>query len=106
MRVARGVLSPIDFEDMLWGWPVQDIGIALYYYLGEDNYPDLRDAFQRGYQRIAVWPENEPGQIDAFIAARAVMLMNFLLGTIDPHWQEMVPDYARRTEKRIRILMN
>jgi Ser/Thr protein kinase RdoA (MazF antagonist) len=33
VRYAHGVLSPIDFEDLMWGWPVQDIATTLYYSL-------------------------------------------------------------------------
>jgi Ser/Thr protein kinase RdoA (MazF antagonist) len=31
VRNKRGVLSPIDFEDLMLGWPVQDIATTLYY---------------------------------------------------------------------------
>ena len=29
VRSYRGVLSPIDFEDLMLGWPVQDIATTL-----------------------------------------------------------------------------
>jgi Ser/Thr protein kinase RdoA (MazF antagonist) len=33
VRNLRGMLSPIDFEDLMLGWPVQDIATTLYYSL-------------------------------------------------------------------------
>ena len=41
VRIAHGLLSPIDFEDLMMGWPVQDIATTLYYFLDE-NYALLR----------------------------------------------------------------
>jgi Ser/Thr protein kinase RdoA (MazF antagonist) len=45
VRYARGVLSPIDFEDLMLGWPVQDIATTLYYFLDLEAYASLRAAF-------------------------------------------------------------
>ena len=39
VRIYRGRLSPIDFEDLMWGWPVQDIATTLYYHL-DNGYDD------------------------------------------------------------------
>ncbi len=104
VRVARGVLSPIDFEDLMWGWPVQDIATTLYYVQTEENYTELRAAFRQGYQRVAGWPEKTDGEVDAFIAARALGILNFVLVN-----QELVGEdlrsFAARTEKRLRQLM-
>ena len=32
VKINHGKISVFDFEDMVWGWPVQDIGVALYYH--------------------------------------------------------------------------
>ncbi len=57
VRYSSGKLSPIDFEDLMWGWPVQDIAITLYYSLMRPDYPELRAAFEQGYNLICPWPE-------------------------------------------------
>jgi Ser/Thr protein kinase RdoA (MazF antagonist) len=36
VRNARGILSPIDFEDLMLGWPTQDIATTLYYFDAEN----------------------------------------------------------------------
>lgn len=104
VRLARGVLSPIDFEDLMWGWPVQDIATTLYYF-PRDTYPALRAAFQQGYTRHTPWPERHPGEIDSFIAARAVGLANFVLNDPNPEWKERAAKFMERTETRLRRLM-
>ena len=100
IRISRGVLSPIDFEDLMLGWPVQDIATSLYYLLG-DSYAALRQAFQAGYTRITPWPERFPGEIDSFIAARGIGLANFVLNDPNPAWRIQAKEFIKRIEKRL-----
>jgi Ser/Thr protein kinase RdoA (MazF antagonist) len=105
VRVWRGVLSPIDFEDLMWGWPVQDIATTLYYLLGDENYPAMRAAFMQGYTRVSPWPERYPGEIDAFIAARGIGLVNFILQDPNPEWRIQTSEFVERVEKRLQRFM-
>ena len=68
VKVYRGQIAAFDFEEIMLGWPVQDIATTLYYFHGEREYTALRAAFQHGYTQIAPWPEQNPGEIDLFIA--------------------------------------
>ena len=104
VRNAQGVLSPIDFEDVMLGWPVQDIATTLYYFL-HDGYPAFRLAFQTGYTRNSPWPERHPGEIDAFIAARGIGLANMVLN--DPNLALKIDpaEFVERIEKRLRRLI-
>ena len=77
----RGQLRLIDFEDVCWGFPVQDIAITFYYTAGREVYPELRAAFQRGYESVRPWPEIYPGQIELLMVHRAIDLFNFVLGS-------------------------
>lgn len=107
VRCWRGVLSPIDFEDLMWGWPIQDIATTFYYLLElEAAYRPLRDAFQQGYTRHSPWPERQPDEIDAFIAARGLGLANFVLTDPNPAWRIQAPEFVERVEKRLRRLMS
>lgn len=105
VRYSRGVLSPIDFEDLMWGWPVQDIATTLYYFMDMDSYPSLRAAFQKGYSHHSPWPEIHPGEIDSFIAARGLGLVNFILNDPNPTWNLQAAEFIERIEKRLRRLM-
>mgnify|MGYP001142147621 CR=1 FL=1 len=100
VRIYRGQLSPIDFEDLMWGWPVQDIATTLYYHL-DDGFVAMRAAFQEGYTRILPWPERYPGEIGAFLAAQAMMLANFILTDPNPGWRIQAPEFIARIEKRL-----
>ena len=104
VRVARGRLSPIDFEDLMWGWPVQDIATTLYYVETERRYPALRAAFTAGYRRVAPWPERYPGEVDAFIAARALDMLNFAL-TNHRVLGLNLPRFAARANRRLQRLL-
>jgi len=100
VRVARGVLSPIDFEDLMLGWPVQDIATTLYYF-GTKNFDALRAAFLDGYTRVSPWPERHTGEIDSFIAARGFGLANFILNDPNPAWRAKADEFIAGVEKRL-----
>lgn len=71
IKVCRGILYPLDFEDTCWGFPVQDIETAFRDLMddtAQDTYPALRAAFRQGYESIGSWPEQYPHQIDTFAA--------------------------------------
>jgi Ser/Thr protein kinase RdoA (MazF antagonist) len=106
VRYFRGLLSPIDFEDLMWGWPVQDIATSLYYFIDAENYPTLRNAHKEGYSRCAPWPERYPGEIDAFIAARGLGIVNFVLNDPNPKWKSQSDKFVERIEKRLRRLLS
>lgn len=105
VRVSHGILSPIDFEDLMWGWPVQDIATSLYYFLDNVSYSELRSAFHNGYAKLTPWPERFSGQIDAFIAARALDMVNFVLNDPNPSWKIEAPAFIARIETRLRRLL-
>ncbi len=105
VRIYRGVLSPIDFEDLMWGWPVQDIATTLYDLLRLDEYQALRSAFLQGYAQVSPWPERYPGEVDAFMAARALGLANFVLNDLSREWQRQAGEFIERTGKLLRLLL-
>lgn len=80
----KGQVYAIDFDDLLLGYPVQDIGISLYYYLLHPDAPALMAAFRRGYETLLPWPEQAMGEVATWIAARALNLLNTVLWSEDP----------------------
>jgi Ser/Thr protein kinase RdoA (MazF antagonist) len=95
VRLFGGRLFAIDFDDSLLGHPVQDIGVTFWNLQEEPNYEALRHALRRGYERHAPWPEHSPGDIDTFVADRALMLIDYAL-------QTTTADEAADTRKFIR----
>lgn len=100
VRIQAGVLAPFDFEDLMWGWPVQDIATSLYYFIDRPDFAQLRAAFETGYRRTAGWPERAEGEINTFIAARGIGLLNLVLH-FGELWQIAPQEFATRIEKRL-----
>ena len=106
VKVYRGQLVPFDFEDLMWGFPVQDIAVSIYYYQRHEQYQHLRTAFKEGYTRFSEWPEQHPGEIDALMAGRSLELTNFVLQDPNPDYQREAPAFVERTECRLRALLD
>jgi Ser/Thr protein kinase RdoA (MazF antagonist) len=104
--VHRGRLAAIDFDDIMWGYPVQDVGTALYYVARRDDFESVRAAFCEGYTSVAPWVETYEGQLNAMIAARALNLFNVSL--LFPLFEQ--PDdharFAARTEALLRRVLD
>jgi Ser/Thr protein kinase RdoA (MazF antagonist) len=81
IKLHRGRLRPFDFEDTIWGYPVQDIAMAmqdLMLDVAPEAYEPLLGAFRRGYEAHTPWPEQYEGQIDAFRVGRLFWVANYV----------------------------
>lgn len=95
LRLLHGDLNPwnvlvdgekmhvIDFEDCLYGLPVHDIAIALYYYRYDDRFDfnHVKQLFFEGYERVLPLPRITDDMLELFMIARRVNFMNFVLQT-------------------------
>ena len=78
IRVHRGNLYPFDFEDIIIGFRLHDVAMALLD-LKEDSgadYPRLLDAYREGYESLLSWPE---GSLVALQAGRILWRLNWIL---------------------------
>jgi Ser/Thr protein kinase RdoA (MazF antagonist) len=93
IKLHQGVLYPFDFEDTVWGYRAHDIAMAMLDLLetvGEVRYPNLLEAFHRGYQSLLPWPE---ARIEPFQVGRLLWKFNwvarfhsdYLAGMIECH---------------------
>ena len=87
----------LDFEDVMWAHPVQDVAITLFYGRDDPQYGEQRAAFAEGYSAIAPWPESYPGEIEHFMAARTLMFVNLVLN-IGSDIEEFYPGFFKRLE--------
>jgi Ser/Thr protein kinase RdoA (MazF antagonist) len=106
VKVYRGRLQPLDFEDLAWGFPIQDIAISLFYSLNDERFPDLRAAFRRGYASARTWPEEFEGQLDLLIVHRAIDLFNYLLTANFPGEERWFPAFVRDINGRYREMLD
>jgi Ser/Thr protein kinase RdoA (MazF antagonist) len=103
VKVDRGRIAAFDFEDLMWGWPVQDIATTLYYIQGRTDEDELRSSFAAGYRSSAGWWPHQ-AEIDTFVAGRALVLANDVLVT--PEWSAEAPSFFERAEWRLRKLLD
>lgn len=85
----RGELYLLDFEDIMLGYPIQDIAVSFYYIEDRDDYPDLQIAFHQGYTTLLPWPDLNDYQIATLMAARSANFMNYV-ARIDPEPQNFI----------------
>ena len=81
IKIYFGNLYPLDFEDTIWGYPVQDIAMALQDLMvavGREAYETYQRTFRAGYESLQSWPEDYEGQIDTFRAGRMLWIANYV----------------------------
>jgi Ser/Thr protein kinase RdoA (MazF antagonist) len=101
VKVTRAGLGVFDFDDSTWGYPVQDIGISLYYLEYHPAYRDLRAAFTRGYSSVRPWPETADGQVETFIAARDLDLISLVAHADEPDIAAYLPTLIEKGVPRL-----
>lgn len=99
VHVHRGSLHLLDFEDLKWGHPVQDLSVTLFYGRDRHDYADLRDALRKGYESRLPWPAAGWEQIDLLMGARSLRFLNYMLRR-----QQDPRDYAARVLRRLRAI--
>jgi Ser/Thr protein kinase RdoA (MazF antagonist) len=97
--VNEGAIGVFDFEELLRGWPVQDIAGTFFTLWERPDFPSLSDSFRDGYESVAEWPEREPGEIPTFMAGRALILANDVL--LEPGWRHEAPSVLADLGRRI-----
>jgi len=101
VKVCRGRIYALDFEDLAWGYPVQDIATTFFYIERMEAAALLMQAYRAGYESLLPWPVTHPDQLRALIAGRDVMLANYLLCSRIPEDREALPGYLFRMEERL-----
>ncbi len=105
VKVTREKVYALDFEDMMWGHPIQDIATTLYYFRWQDTYETLLAAFRSGYESILPWPQAHHDQLDTLIMGRMLMLANYVAVSEDSEDRAFAPEYLSRVEGRLREIL-
>ena len=80
-------ITLVDFQDLFWGFELQDVVIATV------SLPH-GDAFRAGYESVRPWPEADPSTVAALAAARRLDILNFGLHSGRPALDEFVARHA------------
>ncbi len=79
----RSGLAPIDFQDTVRGFEVQDLSITVAALRRRPDGDRLIDAFRTGYGQCRPWPDVSPALFESLIVARALHQMNLTLNMTD-----------------------
>ena len=74
--VWRNRLTPLDFQDVLWGFEIQDISMTI---VALERFPDaseLAAAMRTGYERVRPWPAADTDLLEHLVAARHLSVLN------------------------------
>jgi len=104
VKIDESKAYALDFENLMWGYPIQDIATTLFYVNWISERDELRAAYQRGYESYTAWPEEYDGQIDIYIAGHGAMLINYLLICDTPEDMQLASDYLERVEEHMRMI--
>ncbi|MFP3915026.1 MAG: phosphotransferase enzyme family protein [Actinomycetota bacterium] len=108
VHLYMGRAWAIDFEDVMLALPAQDIAVSLYGTRTRDDLDSMVAAFREGYEEHGIWPVRDRAELEAYWAARQVMLMNHAVQVLAERearefFDQVVPwllDYDRRAVSR------
>ncbi len=72
----RSKLTAIDFQDLQFGFDVQDVGVTVSDLRRRFADPTLVDALRRGYGSVRAWPAGDEQLMRALSAARSLNMLN------------------------------
>jgi Ser/Thr protein kinase RdoA (MazF antagonist) len=84
VMVAGSEVTLIDFQDLIWGFEIQEVVIALQGLASFDDCEALGRAFREGYEAIRPWPETNPETVAGLHAARRLNTLNLGLNVRKP----------------------
>jgi Ser/Thr protein kinase RdoA (MazF antagonist) len=90
VMVAGGAVVLLDFQDLIWGFEVQDVSIALLCFESSDDVRALSDAFRSGYASVRPFPDADAETLGALRAARHLNILDFGLNMGRPGFEEFI----------------
>jgi Ser/Thr protein kinase RdoA (MazF antagonist) len=101
VRTRRG-LAPIDFQDLMIGFDVQDVATSLLSLQRRASTASLAQAFREGYATLRAWPENLAENREALFAARRLLMANLSLNIRKPGLDEYIDYMVTRLDAWMR----
>lgn len=101
LKWHEGRLAVFDFDDAGLGLSVLDLAITTFY-LRRGGDEAAETALREGYTEVLPWPDVAPGDLEALVASRQLLLANDLLGSSTASLRAMAADYLVTTVARLR----
>lgn len=108
VKILKDEMRIIDFEEAMYGTPLQDFSIMLFYYRYDKNfnYEEVKKYFFDGYSSINQLPIFSEYDIELFINARTANFLNYALLIFDnpteyvnrniPRVEAFIEKYAKK----------
>jgi len=106
VKVDGDKLYALDFEDIMWGCPIQDIATTLYYFRWRESYDTILAVFRGGYESVRAWPEDHEGPLETLIMGHMLLLANYVAVSEDSEDRSFAPEYLSRSEGRLREFLD
>ncbi|WP_405060661.1 phosphotransferase [Kribbella sp. NBC_01505] len=84
---------PIDFQDLVIGFPEQDISFTLASFGRRDDREEMIQAFRAGYTELRTWPDVSEKTMRGLIVARGLHQLNLSLATAEGPLPQDYLDY-------------
>ena len=92
--VWRGRLTPIDFQDLLWGFEIQDVSITTSSFEWYSDSDALAASFRAGYEQLRAWPVDDPTLLGTLVAARHLSVLNLGYNLRRPGFERFLTTHA------------
>jgi Ser/Thr protein kinase RdoA (MazF antagonist) len=92
--VWRGRITPVDFQDLIWGFEIQDVSMTM---MSFEYYPDreaLAAACRAGYERLRPWPAGDAELLVTLVAARHLSVLNLGYNLRRPGFERFLAVHA------------
>ncbi len=99
VKWSNGHIAVFDFDDAGWGRPIQDLAVSAFYLRDR---PAGERALLEGYQSLKELPQHSEEEFEALLAGRNLLLLSEITAMLTAGYEEFVPEYCRRTVKRMR----
>lgn len=96
VMVSSSRISVIDFQDLFWGFEIQDLAVTVADLLRYEGGEALASAFRHGYEDERPWPDAEEPTFEALVMARWLHVLNLGLNVRRPGLAGFVDDLVAR----------
>ncbi len=101
IKVHKGNIRLLDFEDASIGLPIHDIATLFFYYQYDDNYKKYQEAFYTGYRTVKDIERHQESELNLLMIARRVNFMNYILEINDAP-EKYISTNIERVEKYLK----
>jgi Ser/Thr protein kinase RdoA (MazF antagonist) len=106
LRLHKGAISVLDFDDILLGWPALDAAISVFHNRRHEGASAIEEAYWRGLGTgPAAWGLSN-ADFESLVAGRAVLLVNDIFQNNNAEIAKLAQPYGEVTERRLRHFLD